>query len=113
LKLLVPCSFIHVHTLCDEVLHFRFEAARDTYRDKCNVESGLCCRQAGLQRAMANGTKFGRQVTEAAWQRAEVDAVYRLAAAGVRVPMPHNFSDSLLELVTGALPPASRPQYRP
>ncbi|RYY91716.1 MAG: serine protein kinase RIO, partial [Comamonadaceae bacterium] len=57
-----------------------------------------------LQRAMAKGTKFGRQATEAAWQSAEVDALYRLAAAGVRVPEPYNFCDGvlLMELVTDA-----------
>ncbi len=39
---------------------------------------------------------------EAAWQSAEVDALYRLAAAGVRVPKPYNFCDGvlLMELVT-------------
>mgnify|MGYP006289737125 FL=1 len=51
---------------------------------------------------MAKGTKYGRQSQEAAWQSAEVDALYRLAAAGVRVPRPHNFLDGvlLMELVT-------------
>ncbi len=53
---------------------------------------------------MAKGTKFGRQAQEAAWQSAEVDALYRLAAAGVRVPTPYNFHDGvlLMELVTDA-----------
>jgi RIO kinase 1 len=45
---------------------------------------------------MAKGTAFGRQQQEAAWQSAEVDALYRLAAAGVRVPKPHNFLDGVL-----------------
>jgi RIO kinase 1 len=51
---------------------------------------------------MAKGSKFGRQAQEAAWQSAEVDALYRLAAAGVRVPQPYNFHDGvlLMELVT-------------
>jgi RIO kinase 1 len=55
-------------------------------------------------RAMAKGSKFGRQEQEAAWQSAEVDALYRLAAAGVRVPRPFNFFDGvlLMELVTDA-----------
>jgi RIO kinase 1 len=50
---------------------------------------------------MAKGTRFGRQAQEEAWQSAEVDALYRLAAAGVRVPRPHNFHDGvlLMELV--------------
>ena len=53
---------------------------------------------------MAKGSKFGRQEQEAAWQSAEVDALYRLAAAGVRVPQPYNFHDGvlLMELVTDA-----------
>ena len=51
---------------------------------------------------MAKGTQFGRQAQEAAWQSAEVDALYRLAAAGVRVPRPYNFHEGvlLMELVT-------------
>ena len=53
---------------------------------------------------MAKGTRFGRQAQERAWQSAEVDALYRLAAAGVRVPKPYNFHEGvlLMELVTDA-----------
>ena len=53
---------------------------------------------------MAKGTRFGREAQEAAWQSAEVDALYRLAAAGVRVPKPYNFHEGvlLMELVTDA-----------
>jgi RIO kinase 1 len=53
---------------------------------------------------MAKGSKFGRQAQEAAWQSAEVDALYRLAAAGVRVPTPSNFLEGvlLMELVVDA-----------
>jgi RIO kinase 1 len=52
-------------------------------------------------RAMAKGTRFGRKAQEDAWQNAEVDALYRLAAAGVRVPKPYIFHDGvlLMELV--------------
>ena len=51
--------------------------------------------------AMTKRTTYGRHQQEAAWQSAEVDALYRLAAAGVRVPRPHNFHDGvlLMELV--------------
>jgi RIO kinase 1 len=51
---------------------------------------------------MAKGARYGRESQEAAWQSAEVDALYRLAAAGVRVPKPYNFHDGvlLMELVT-------------
>ena len=50
---------------------------------------------------MAKGTRFGREAQEQAWQSAEVDALYRLAAAGVRVPRPYNFHEGvlLMELV--------------
>ena len=53
-------------------------------------------------RAMPKGTRIGKEATEAAWQSAEVDALHRLAAAGVRVPRPYNFFDGVLvmELVT-------------
>jgi RIO kinase 1 len=52
---------------------------------------------------MEKGTKYGRKAQEEAWQSAEVDALYRLAAAGVRVPKPYNFLEGvlLMELVTG------------
>ena len=53
-------------------------------------------------RAMEKGSKFGRGQAEEAWQNAEVDALYRLAAAGVRVPEPYGCFDGvlLMELVT-------------
>ena len=55
-------------------------------------------------RAMAKRTKFGREVQEAAWQSVEVDALYRLSAAGVRVPRPYGFHQGvvLMELLTDA-----------
>jgi RIO kinase 1 len=55
-------------------------------------------------RAMKKGTAFGRRAREEAWQNAEVDALYRLAAAGVRVPKPYNFLEGvlLMELVVDA-----------
>jgi RIO kinase 1 len=46
-------------------------------------------------RAMAKGTRFGRQAQEAAWQSAEVDALVRLAAARARVPSPLTFRKRL------------------
>jgi RIO kinase 1 len=47
-------------------------------------------------RAMDKHSKFGRKEQESAWQNAEVDALYRLAAAGVRVPQPHGFFEGVL-----------------
>ena len=47
-------------------------------------------------RAMAKRSSYGRQEEEEAWQTAEVDALYRLAEAGVRVPEPHGCYDGIL-----------------
>ncbi|MDM0047609.1 PA4780 family RIO1-like protein kinase [Variovorax sp. J22R115] len=80
------------------------EATQRSFRQAVDYTENRKVKNTRLQRAMAKGTKFGRQATEAAWQSAEVDALYRLAAAGVRVPVPHNFCDGvlLMELVTDA-----------
>jgi RIO kinase 1 len=80
------------------------EATQRSFRQAVEYTENRKVKNTRLQRAMAKSTKFGRQATEAAWQSAEVDALYRLAAAGVRVPVPHNFSDGvlLMELVTDA-----------
>ena len=53
-------------------------------------------------RAMEKGSKFGREQAEEIWQNAEVDALYRLAAADVRVPKPYGCFDGvlLMDLVT-------------
>ncbi len=55
-------------------------------------------------RAMAKGSRYGRQEQEEAWQNAEVAALYRLQAAGVRVPQPHGFYDGvlLMDMIRGA-----------
>jgi RIO kinase 1 len=78
------------------------EATQRSFRQAVDYTENRKVKNTRLQRAMAKGTKFGRQATEAAWQSAEVDALYRLAAAGVRVPEPYNFADGvlLMELVT-------------
>jgi RIO kinase 1 len=80
------------------------EATQRSFRQAVDYTENRKVKNTRLQRAMAKGSKFGRQATEAAWQSAEVDALYRLAAAGVRVPTPYNFCDGvlLMELVTDA-----------
>ena len=45
---------------------------------------------------MAKGTRYGRKAQEEAWQNVEVATLYRLAAAGVRVPRPHAFSEGVV-----------------
>jgi RIO kinase 1 len=80
------------------------EAHKRSFRQAVDYTENRKVRNSRQARAMAKGTAFGRQQQEAAWQSAEVDALYRLAAAGVRVPRPGNFLDGvlLMELVTDA-----------
>ncbi len=78
------------------------EATQRSFRQAVDYTENRKVKNSRQARAMAKGTKFGRQSQEAAWQSAEVDALYRLAAADVRVPTPYNFHDGvlLMELVT-------------
>ncbi|UCU95937.1 PA4780 family RIO1-like protein kinase [Hydrogenophaga taeniospiralis] len=80
------------------------EANNRSFRQAVDYTENRKVKNSRQARAMAKGTKFGREAQEAAWQSAEVDALYRLAAAGVRVPQPYNFCDGvlLMELVTDA-----------
>ena len=80
------------------------EATQRSFRQAVDYTENRKVKNTRQARAMAKGTRFGRQAQEAAWQSAEVDALYRLAAAGVRVPKPHNFHEGvlLMELVTDA-----------
>jgi RIO kinase 1 len=78
------------------------EADRRSFRQAVDYTENRKTKNSRQARAMAKGTRFGRASQEQAWQSAEVDALYRLAAAGVRVPKPHNFHAGvlLMELVT-------------
>ena len=80
------------------------EANNRSFRQAVDYTENRKVKNSRQARAMAKGTKFGRESQEAAWQSAEVDALYRLAAAGVRVPQPFNFTEGvlLMELVTDA-----------
>ena len=80
------------------------EATHRSFRQAVDYTENRKTKNTRQARAMAKGTRFGRQAQEAAWQSAEVDALYRLAAAGVRVPRPYNFLDGvlLMEMVADA-----------
>jgi RIO kinase 1 len=80
------------------------EATHRSFRQAVDYTENRKVKNSRQARAMAKGTRFGREAQEAAWQSAEVDALYRLAAAGVRVPKPYNFFEGvlLMELVTDA-----------
>ncbi|MEQ1622566.1 MAG: PA4780 family RIO1-like protein kinase [Methylococcales bacterium] len=72
------------------------------FHKQAQYQEGRKVRNSRQARAMEKNTSFGRKQQEEVWQNAEVDALYRLAAAGVRVPKPHNFVGGvlLMELVT-------------
>jgi RIO kinase 1 len=80
------------------------EATHRSFRQAVDYTENRKVKNTRQARAMAKGTRFGREAQEAAWQSAEVDALYRLAAAGVRVPKPYNFHEGvlLMELVADA-----------
>ena len=88
-------------TLCAKIYK---EATQRSFRQAVDYTENRKVKNSRQARAMAKGTKFGRQAQEEAWQSAEVDALYRLAAAGVRVPQPINFFEGvlLMELVADA-----------
>ncbi|RYY92929.1 MAG: serine protein kinase RIO, partial [Comamonadaceae bacterium] len=104
----------HAHHLADEFVvrcgdetrcaKVYKEADKRSFRQAVDYTENRKVKNTRLQRALAKGSRFGREQAEAAWQSAEVDALYRLAQAGVRVPKPYNFSDGvlLMELVTDA-----------
>jgi RIO kinase 1 len=78
------------------------EANKRGFHSQAQYQEGRKVRNSRQARAMEKSSKFGRQQQEEMWQNAEVDALYRLASAGVRVPKPYNFVDGvlLMELVT-------------
>ncbi len=78
--------------------------ARRSFQARAQYREGRQVRGSRQGRAMEKRTSFGRQEEEAAWKNTEVDALYRLQAAGVRVPEPYGFIDGVLimELVTDA-----------
>lgn len=80
------------------------EADKRGFKQSVLYQEGRKTRNSRRARAMEKGTRYGRQEQETAWQNAEVTALYRLAAAGVRVPKPHIFVDGvlLMELVADA-----------
>lgn len=78
------------------------EANKRSFKKASQYQEGRKGRNSRRQRAMEKGSKFGRSEQESSWQTAEVDALHRLADAGVRVPKPYCCVDGvlLMELVT-------------
>ena len=80
------------------------DARQRSFRKSASYQEGRKVKNSRQARAMEKGSRYGREMQEEAWQSAEVDALYRLAAAGVRVPQPSLCHEGvlLMELVTDA-----------
>jgi len=79
------------------------DAENRSFKHRTAYVEGRRVRNSRQQRAMDKGSKYGKEEIEAAWRSAEVDAIYRLRAAGVAVPEPYAFVDGVLvmEMVAG------------
>ncbi|WP_339883835.1 PA4780 family RIO1-like protein kinase [Vreelandella maris] len=75
-----------------------------SFKQAVQYQEGRKERNSRRSRAMAKKTRYGQKEQEQAWLNAEVDALYRLASAGVRVPEPHGFVDGvlLMEMISDA-----------
>ncbi len=78
------------------------DVAQRSFKQAVEYREGRKDRNSRRSRAMEKGSKFGRKQLEQSWHNAEVDALYKLAAAEVRVPKPFGCFDGvlLMELVT-------------
>jgi RIO kinase 1 len=80
------------------------DMAQRSFQQRVQYQEGRTVRGSRQARAIGKATKFGRKEQEAAWKNTEVDALYRLVDAGVRVPRPRGYFNGVLvmELVTDA-----------
>ena len=80
------------------------EAQQRGFHKLAQYQEGRKTRSSRDARAMGKRGRHGRNVQEAQWKNAEVEALYRLVAAGVRVPAPHLVHEGvlLMELVQDA-----------
>ena len=80
------------------------EANQRSFHQAVAYQEGRRVKNSRQARAMEKGTRFGKKMAEEVWQNAEVDALYRLAAAGVRVPTPYICFEGvlLMDLITDA-----------
>ncbi len=80
------------------------EVNKRSFKQAVQYREGRKVRNSRQARAMAKGSKYGREEQESLWHSAEVDALYKLAQANVRVPQPYGCFDGvlLMELITDA-----------
>jgi RIO kinase 1 len=79
------------------------EADQRNFKNRSTYTEGRRVRNSRDARAMQKRSRHGKAQDEAAWRSTEVDMIYRLSQAGVRVPIPYSFIDGILimELVQG------------
>ncbi len=80
------------------------DMAQRSFQQRVQYQEGRKVRGSREARAIGKATKYGRKQQETAWKNAEVDALYLLRDAGVRVPEPYGYYHGVLvmELVTDA-----------
>lgn len=80
------------------------DMAQRSFQQRVQYQEGRKVRGSREARAIGKATKYGRKQQEDAWKNTEVDALYQLRAAGVRVPEPYGYFNGVLvmELVTDA-----------
>jgi RIO kinase 1 len=80
------------------------DMAQRSFQQRVQYQEGRKVRGSRQARAIGRSSKYGRKEQEIAWKNTEVDALYALVEAGVRVPQPHGYYSGVLvmELVTDA-----------
>ncbi|TBR12475.1 MAG: serine protein kinase RIO [Lysobacter sp.] len=80
------------------------DMAQRSFQQRVQYQEGRKVRGSREARAIGKATNYGRKQQEAAWKNTEVDALYQLRDAGVRVPEPYGYFHGVLvmELVTDA-----------
>ena len=72
------------------------DAQNRSFKNKADYIEGRKVRNSRDQRAMEKGTKYGKDKDEDTWKATEVEMIYRLREAGVRVPEPFVYIDGVL-----------------
>lgn len=97
---------VYVVRAGDEVLCAKVykDMAQRSFQARVQYQEGRKVRGSRQARAIGKASKFGRREQETAWKNTEVEVLYQLADAGVRVPRPHGYYHGvlLMELVTDA-----------
>ena len=80
------------------------DMAQRSFQARVQYQEGRKVRGSRQARAIGKASKFGRREQETAWKNTEVEVLYQLAAAGVRVPQPRGYSHGvlLMDLVADA-----------